>query len=429
MYHRGATLVYQIHCSVHQGDLDLSLFSLDDLRSYERTYAATRSRSLQTFAMSLHREALPDGWEADYDGSRWLYRFMPTDLVQYHFPLPGDEFPGSFEEPLESGRLLPRQSTVLSEATSTESSIGKTKAHGSDSPTLSTFESFFQPDSFHHLGPVIYPDLSPSTSDKIAEAVGDAEDDITQSHNKLNSIVPSTGTKTASSSTTESGYGKSFYSGRPGHGSPDLIVDTPVDSDASYDVEAEKDDEQSPIGLPPDFDFTEEMPSKSPPELSAQQPGNPLLSDDSGKRLWCEFCALKDCTETFAMDNTNQWIEHHMAHLYFKPPSLSVCWFCDNVVFRSSDYHNDPTGSFYGRMEHIWQHIVEENFGISDMRPDFHMVKHLKDTGLISEDQYAKSSQYTELPIHLRIPGSANSGEGKTEVSSRTRFRVMNASE
>lgn len=37
--------------------------------------------------------SLPPGWEPDYDGSRWLYRYTPTGLTQFTFPKPGDEFP------------------------------------------------------------------------------------------------------------------------------------------------------------------------------------------------------------------------------------------------------------------------------------------------------------------------------------------------
>ncbi|KAI0169571.1 hypothetical protein GGR52DRAFT_473131 [Hypoxylon sp. FL1284] len=49
---------------------------------------------------------LPEGWEADHDGTRWLYRFTTTGLTQYHFPRPGDEYPelvGLGFEPLDAG--------------------------------------------------------------------------------------------------------------------------------------------------------------------------------------------------------------------------------------------------------------------------------------------------------------------------------------
>ena len=383
---------------------------------------------------------------------------MPTGLVQYYFPKPGDEFPGIFqastvaepesEERLVSELLLTRHGTILSGATSTESTMGKTSStHGSASPSLIMSGPWFPPDSwcrrdsFHQMGPIIDPDLSPSTATsdkKIPEAVGDAEDDAAQPNraNEPNSAVPSAAATITPSSRTLSGFL------RPGPGQrvsdlidSDLIADTPgssVDSDSSYDIEAE-DDEQSLLGLPPDLTFTdetEEMPDNQiPPSLFLQHLGKFPPYQNPGKQLWCEICALKNHTTTFAMDNINQWIEHHMIHLDFKPPSLSVCWFCDNVVFRSGDSNqNDPTRSFYDRMEHIWRHITEENFGVSDMRPDFHMVKHLKEIGLISEDEFEKSSQYSELPMHLRIPGSANPGESSAGVPSRTQFRVMNDS-
>ncbi|KAM3507747.1 hypothetical protein MY11210_007027 [Beauveria gryllotalpidicola] len=36
---------------------------------------------------------LPDGWEWNYDGTRWFYTFKANGHVQYHFPSDGDEFP------------------------------------------------------------------------------------------------------------------------------------------------------------------------------------------------------------------------------------------------------------------------------------------------------------------------------------------------
>ncbi|KAI0100724.1 hypothetical protein GGR51DRAFT_342850 [Nemania sp. FL0031] len=36
--------------------------------------------------------SLPEGWESDYDGTRWFYRYTATGMIQYHFPQPGDEF-------------------------------------------------------------------------------------------------------------------------------------------------------------------------------------------------------------------------------------------------------------------------------------------------------------------------------------------------
>ncbi|TGJ81143.1 hypothetical protein E0Z10_g7628 [Xylaria hypoxylon] len=38
--------------------------------------------------------SLPDGWQSDYDGTRWLFRHKAMGVEQYHFPQPGDEYAG-----------------------------------------------------------------------------------------------------------------------------------------------------------------------------------------------------------------------------------------------------------------------------------------------------------------------------------------------
>lgn len=43
-------------------------------------------------------DSLPTGWESDFDGLRWLYRYTRTGLTQSCFPKPGDEFP-QFDAP------------------------------------------------------------------------------------------------------------------------------------------------------------------------------------------------------------------------------------------------------------------------------------------------------------------------------------------
>lgn len=48
-------------------------------------------------------DGLPPGWESDYDGTRWLYRYAPTGRMQFNFPNPGDEFP-QFDAP-GAGRI------------------------------------------------------------------------------------------------------------------------------------------------------------------------------------------------------------------------------------------------------------------------------------------------------------------------------------
>lgn len=43
--------------------------------------------------------SFPDGWESDFDGERWFYRYKPTGFTQYHFPKAGDESLGISEAP------------------------------------------------------------------------------------------------------------------------------------------------------------------------------------------------------------------------------------------------------------------------------------------------------------------------------------------
>ncbi|KAK7741075.1 hypothetical protein SLS62_010933 [Diatrype stigma] len=44
---------------------------------------------------------LPEGWESDYDGQRWFYRYRPNGLTQFQFPQPGDEFPNFVGDSIE----------------------------------------------------------------------------------------------------------------------------------------------------------------------------------------------------------------------------------------------------------------------------------------------------------------------------------------
>ncbi|ETS77235.1 hypothetical protein PFICI_11109 [Pestalotiopsis fici W106-1] len=53
--------------------------------------------------------SLAPGWEADYDGSRWFYRYKSTGLTQYTFPKAGDEFPEHIGAGSESFGLAPEE--------------------------------------------------------------------------------------------------------------------------------------------------------------------------------------------------------------------------------------------------------------------------------------------------------------------------------
>lgn len=130
---------------------------------------------------------LPAGWEWDYDGSRWLYRYRPTGHVQYHFPSAGDEFPDYIdasspapdlapEERLESQQQVKRHASVgggggegwraRMSATARPVSVVWDGDFGRDEDVRAVAEveeeeAVFQPENFMFLGPGTYTDVSP----------------------------------------------------------------------------------------------------------------------------------------------------------------------------------------------------------------------------------------------------------------------------
>ncbi|KAG8669543.1 hypothetical protein FPOAC2_08876 [Fusarium poae] len=124
---------------------------------------------------------LPEGWEADYDGRRWFYKYKPTGHIQYHFPKEGDEFPDfidSFspapdlapEERLESQQQVRRHgsTTAAPARLSPKKDDGGYGMSATARPVSMTWDgafeeesTVFQPENFMYLGPGTYTDVSP----------------------------------------------------------------------------------------------------------------------------------------------------------------------------------------------------------------------------------------------------------------------------
>ncbi|KAL7903334.1 hypothetical protein HDV63DRAFT_120094 [Trichoderma sp. SZMC 28014] len=141
---------------------------------------------------------LPPGWEWDYDGNRWLYRYTPTGHVQYHFPSAGDEFPDFIdatspapdlapEEKLESQQQVKRHTSVnggpsrTGRAAAEDKDGWKSRMSATAQPVSAVWEddfgaededendndnevggeAVFQPENFMYLGPGTYVDVSP----------------------------------------------------------------------------------------------------------------------------------------------------------------------------------------------------------------------------------------------------------------------------
>ncbi|TQN68901.1 hypothetical protein CSHISOI_06477 [Colletotrichum shisoi] len=128
---------------------------------------------------------LPPGWEWDYDGARWFYRYKPNGHVQFHFPKEGDEFPDFVdnfapapelapEEKLESQQQLKRRTTLEGDPVSKMRATGGPlndfgmNRSGFGGPLgKDDYEDdfFFQPENFMYLGPGAYVDVSPEADE------------------------------------------------------------------------------------------------------------------------------------------------------------------------------------------------------------------------------------------------------------------------
>ncbi|KAH6655160.1 hypothetical protein BKA67DRAFT_227808 [Truncatella angustata] len=115
---------------------------------------------------------IPTGWEADYDGSRWFYRYKPTGLTQFTFPKIGDEFPEHVgisgetfdlapEERLASDQQVKRRS-ALDGAQNEPIPIGSRKRHEPlDEIDEMSATGYFDPASFMYFGQETNNDSSP----------------------------------------------------------------------------------------------------------------------------------------------------------------------------------------------------------------------------------------------------------------------------
>lgn len=108
---------------------------------------------------------LPEGWESDYDGKRWFYRYKPNGLTQFQFPQPGDEFPNFVgdnvelepEERLASERQLRERNTQGGDSRSETKRSGSGRKRVGGKTAEDEFgmaaTGYFDPSSFMYFGP------------------------------------------------------------------------------------------------------------------------------------------------------------------------------------------------------------------------------------------------------------------------------------
>lgn len=122
--------------------------------------------------------SLPEGWEWDYDGQRWFYKYNPTGHIQYHFPQEGDEFAAFLNntttsiEPTPEEQLASKQqlkSTARPTRQTLAPSHGGTEMGSLARPVSDIWDGqgdgdddgVFQPENFMYLGPGAYTEVSP----------------------------------------------------------------------------------------------------------------------------------------------------------------------------------------------------------------------------------------------------------------------------
>lgn len=159
----------------------------------------------------------------------------------------------------------------------------------------------------------------------------------------------------------------------------------------------------SNFGHWPSYEMTDTYPVSTAPSgftaLSTLQSrlNTSYTSLSSPRRLGCEFKTWTGCQRSFVLeeDGMNQWIQHieddHLCHNY---PSRCLCWFCDDVEFRS-EQSIDPRMNFEARMHHIVDHVLE-GYHFENRRPDFHFLDHVYSIGLISSEAFALAKGQSE---------------------------------
>ncbi|RYP05292.1 hypothetical protein DL764_003890 [Monosporascus ibericus] len=122
---------------------------------------------------------LPEGWESDYDGQRWFYRFKANGLTQFQFPQPGDEFPSFVGD---DGELEPEERLASELQLRQRNAHGDTKRNNSGrKKTVEGIEDdefsmgatgYFDPSSFMYFGPEESNDAGSKADERGIEAEG-----------------------------------------------------------------------------------------------------------------------------------------------------------------------------------------------------------------------------------------------------------------
>ncbi|KFY43055.1 hypothetical protein V495_04198 [Pseudogymnoascus sp. VKM F-4514 (FW-929)] len=112
----------------------------------------------------------------------------------------------------------------------------------------------------------------------------------------------------------------------------------------------------------------------------------------NGSTLPCIFREILDCQHA-NFDDFDSWSEHIIDHFGPSgPPPYALCVFCDR-----SFTDDNPQTCWIEYLEHISEHI-ESDVIWDTQRPDFGVLRYLRDRRIISEEDYNFFCQGSERP-------------------------------
>lgn len=127
------------------------------------------------------------------------------------------------------------------------------------------------------------------------------------------------------------------------------------------------------------------------PTLDQQMATHPY---NYGYDLPCEFVFV-GCQLRFHPTDFEAWISHAASHLGGSFPTTVICTFCDTD--EASWSNGDAAMNWRERMLHIGSHL--ETFASSEtIRPDYFVIEHMREHGLISGEDYDHALKGTERP-------------------------------
>jgi hypothetical protein len=105
--------------------------------------------------------------------------------------------------------------------------------------------------------------------------------------------------------------------------------------------------------------------------------------------LPCEFIGFGDCNARFGTHEEGSWMHHCILHFGETIPTKLLCWFCKRS-FTSSNSYNSRCNNYYQRMIHIHDHFRNEGRTEHHIRPDYQLLKYLRDKNIIDEHMYRR---------------------------------------